>query len=246
MFLVPSTFWEVRKTTSKGKGVFAKKDILPGTVIGDYIGEVIRPKDEVRYEKKHGFYTMYFHKNASIFPNPKEDGVHLINHSCAPNCWMFTYKGHTLYFAIRKIFKGEEITISYLLGPQEDECSPCNDQCKCGSIICSQTMHMPEKRYSAWLEHDKKVTQKTKYERVKIGINLPQLSDYPSTISDSPVYTLLGSQGKKPVSYEDSVLPPQKELRKRIRETGRYIHLKKLHMTVMGISDGVVFTKSSE
>lgn len=245
MFLLDSSYWEVQKTKSKGKGVFAKKDILPGTVIGDYIGTVIYPKDETRFEKKHGFYTMYFHKNASIFPNPKDDGIHLINHACAPNCWMFTYKGHTLYFSIRKIFKGEEITISYLLGPQEDECSPCKDQCKCGSIICSQTMHMPEKRYSAWLKHDEKITKKSKYERVKMGNSLPPLSSYPTSITDDSVYTLLGSQDKKPVSYEDSVLPTQKELRKRIRETGKYIHLKKLQMTVMGISDGVVFSKPS-
>lgn len=245
MFLLPKSYWEVKKTKSKGKGVFAKRDIPPGTVIGDYLGLVIRPKDETSYEKKHGFYTMYFHNNASIFPNPKEAGIHLINHSCAPNCWMFTYKGHTLYFSIRKIFKGEEITISYLLGPQENECSPCKDRCKCGSIICSQTMHMPDKRYSVWLEHDKKVAKMSKYERVKMGKQLPQLSFYPTTISDNPVYTLLGSQEKKPVTYNDSVLPIQKELRERIRESGRFINLKNLQMTVLGISEGVVFSKPS-
>lgn len=245
MFLLPKTHWEVRKAKSKGKGVFAKKDIPAGVVIGDYIGKVIHTDDEENYEKKYGFYCMYFHRNASIFPDPKDDGIHLINHSCAPNSWMYTYKGHTLYFSLRKIFKGEELTISYLIGPQDKECSPCDDICRCGSVVCTQTMHMPEKKYDEWRKYDDRLSKKTKREVVSVGKILPKLKDYPSIIPDDSLYTLFGAQDKKPEVYKDKTLPSQEELRKRIRETGKYIELKNLNLMILGISDGIIISTSS-
>ncbi len=244
MFLLPSSHWEVRGTKHKGKGVFAKKDIEAGTVIGDYIGKVIHPKDEQRFEKKLGFYSMYYHNNATIFPDIKKDGIHVINHSCTPNCWMSTYRGHTLYFSIRKIFKGEELTISYLLGPQDDSCKPCDHQCKCESTVCSQTMHTAQKKFDAWCRHDDKKSMQTKSEPVKMGKTLPMLSSYPKTILDHALYTLFGAQYKKAAVYKDTTPPHRKELRKRIRKTGRRIYFKNLGTTVIGISDGVIFSKS--
>src|SRR5581483_9972728 len=239
MFLIPKDYWKVKKTKKKGLGVFATKDIEAGTVIGDYLGKIIHPDKEDDYEKKHGFYSMYYHTKASIFPNPKSLGIHLINHSCAPNSWMYTYKGHTLYFSIRKIFKGEEITISYLLGPQDTDCAPCTDICKCGSFNCSQTMHMPKKKYEAWISHDEKVDKKTKREKVSLNTKLSPLPDYPKHIQDEKIFTLIGSSQKKPVNYLETKLPSLSEVRKRIRKTGRYAHFEKLNLTLYGVSDNV-------
>lgn len=244
MFLVPRSHWEVQTTKEKGKGVFAKKDLDAGLVIGDYLGTVIHPDKEKAYEKKHGFYSMYYHDNASIFPpNPKEDGVHLLNHSCAPNCWMYTYKGHTLFFTLRKIFKGEELTISYLLGPQDDDCKPCKDQCKCESFNCSYTMHMPEKQYNAWVSYDNKLEKETTMEPVVLNTKLKPLPDYPKTIRDASIYTLIGSSRKKPATYSDAKLPSVSEIRKRIRETGKYLEFEKLAIVVRGVVDDIVFAK---
>ncbi len=238
MFLLPRSYWEVRKTKNKGRGVFSKKDINPGIVIGDYIGKVIRPKEEDNYEKKYGFYSMYYHNNASIFPDPKTEGIHLLNHSCAPNCWMYTYKGHTLFFSIRKIFKGEELTISYLLGPQDKDCNPCTDQCKCESINCTQTMHMPEKRYKAWVDYDEKRMKQTKMQPVKLNVVLPPLQEYPKTLPDSSIYTLIASEQKSAVSYSDKKIPSTLKIRARIRKTGRKIKLNKLNTVIYGVIDG--------
>ncbi len=245
MFLLPHSYWKIQETKKKGKGVFAVKDIEPGVVIGDYLGRVIHPDKEDIYEKKHGFYSMYYHDTASIFPDPKSEGIHLINHSCAPNCWMYTYKGHTLYFSIRKIFIGEEITISYLLGPQDKDCNPCTDQCRCESLNCTQTMHMPEKKYHAWVSHDKKTHKKTKAQKVTINTKLSALSGYPKHIPDEKIYTLLGSQKKKAVDYNDKKLPSVSEVRKRLRKTGRYVHFKKLNITLYGVSDGLFLAKAN-
>src|SRR5579871_5079449 len=125
MFLLSPDYWEIKKTKNKGKGVFAKKNIIAGTIIGDYLGKIIRKDDEEKYEDKYGFYAMYYHGRATIFPEVKQPGIHLINHSCMPNCYMYTYQGHTLYFALRRIFAGEELTVSYLVSPLDDDCSPC-------------------------------------------------------------------------------------------------------------------------
>ena len=242
MFLLPKSYWTVRTTPKKGKGVFALKDIEPGVVIGDYLGKVIKQSEEDIYEKKHGFYSMYYHDNASIFPDPSTEGIHLINHSCAPNCWMYTYKGHTLYFSLRKIFKGEELTISYLLGPQDKDCIPCDDQCFCDSINCSQTMHMPAKKYNAWVAYDNKKEKETKREQVTFNEELQPLVSYPKTIPDHSVYTLMGSQQKKAVTYEDKKLPHIANIRKNIRETGRPLRFPHLNLTVYGVSDTLLLS----
>lgn len=244
MFLLPKNSWEIRTTPKKGRGVFATKDIGPGVIIGDYLGRVIHPKEEENYEKKHGFYSMYYHDNASIFPDPKKPGIHIINHSCAPNCWMYTYKGHTLYFSIRKIFKGEELTISYLLSPQEEDCNPCTDECRCESFNCTKTMHMPEKKYNKWVEHDNKRSEKTKAQRIKRDTDLPLLPDYPKSIPDNSIYTLLGSALKQAVRYSDRRMPSIATIRERIRETGKYMEFTNLDLTIYGVSDGMLISES--
>ena len=42
MCLLKDADWEVKKTKEKGRGVFCKKEIKAGTVIGDYLGKVIK------------------------------------------------------------------------------------------------------------------------------------------------------------------------------------------------------------
>src|SRR5476651_958428 len=110
MFILPPEYLDVRKTEDRGNGVFAKKDIPAGTIIGDYLGKLIREEEEEKYEDEKCFYLMYYSNKASIFPDGKKPGIHLINHSCEPNTYMYTYQGRTLYFALRQIFAGEELT----------------------------------------------------------------------------------------------------------------------------------------
>jgi uncharacterized protein len=149
MILLPDGSWEIKTTEKKGRGIFAAKDITPGTVIGDYIGRVIKTAEEDT-SQKDGLYLMYYHDYASLYPTDiHASGIHLINHSCAPNCWIFTYKGHTLFFTLRKIFAGEELTASYLLSP-DAFCDPCGHTCRCGSAFCTRTMHLPEKQFKKW------------------------------------------------------------------------------------------------
>lgn len=245
MLLLSNDYWEVRTTPKKGRGLFAKKDIPAGTIIGDYIGKVIKTKDEDFYEKDEDLYLMYYHDQASIYPTDlKAAGSHLLNHSCTPNCWMHTYKGHTLFFALRHIFAGEELTISYLLSPLDKTCEPCTHICHCEGIMCYQTMHLPEKKFDAWTSFNDRVENKTKRERVRYGKELPKLPNYPNEIPDHPVYNLFGSVKKPAKPFTDKRLPSVTELRKRIRETGKTLSFPKLNTRILGIEDDRIISET--
>lgn len=183
MFLLPAEFFKIKQTALKGKGVFAANEIPEGTVIGDYIGRVIRTSVENTSEDK-GLYLMYYHDQASIYPlDIKVPGIHLLNHSCSPNCWIYVYRGHTLVFSLRKIKPGEELTISYQFSPNRF-CQPCTHVCKCGIQNCTGSMHLSEEKYIAWSQFNKQQSAKTKRQRVRYGKILPKLSDYPKTIAN--------------------------------------------------------------
>jgi SET domain-containing protein len=179
--LLSNDYWEIRNTKEKGRGLFAKKDIAKGTVIGDYIGKIIHPRDAVVDEEN--FYLIYYHDSAAILPDLEKPGIHLLNHACVPNAWLYTYKGHTLAFALRKISKEEEITIPYLLSPKDDSCNPCPHICKCKDFRCTKTMHLSKDRYNKWRTFNEKWAKKTKRKRVSYGKELSVLATYPKTIS---------------------------------------------------------------
>jgi len=240
MILLDEGLWEMRTSKEKGRGIYAKKDIPAGIVLGDYIGRVIRIKDEEKYETGDHFYLMYYHRAATIYPDPKKPGVHIINHSCTPNTWMHTYRGHTLYFALRRIFAGEELTVSYNLAPLDKDCDPCTHLCHCKSIICSNTMHMTQEKSDRWNEFEEAQAQKTVRESVKINKMLPLLDSYPENIPDHPIYTLFGNPKKEAYRMHDKVLPSKSSIRERIRETGQTIIFPALKIHVLGVTDDLI------
>ena len=151
MFLIPRNFWEIRNTNKKGRGVFANKPIKAKTIIGEYTGQKIKIEEYELEKDKDGLYLMFLNDKYAIYPDLEKDDVHLINHSCNPNCWIFNNKKHIYFFTLRDIKVGEELTISYLL-PPIGNCNPCTHQCYCGSKNCTGTMHQTEKQYEKWQE----------------------------------------------------------------------------------------------
>lgn len=197
MILLNEDSWEVKPTKYKGDGLFAKKEIKPGIVIGDYLGKVLRTAEADIPSEKESFYLMYYHDQASIFPDLTKPGIHLLNHSCMPNCAFFTFHGHILFFTLRKIFAGEELTVNYMLSPQDEFCNPCPHICKCESEFCTGTMHLSEDRYLKWREFQESQAKKTKRKRIAYNKDLPPLTSYPKLIPAYPIYNLLSSP-KKP------------------------------------------------
>lgn len=134
MFLIGKDYWEIRQTKNKGLGVYACKPIAKGTIISDYLGKIVKYSEYDLELDKQGLYLMYYSDEFGIYPDLASPGPHLINHSCEPNCWIYIYQGHTLFYSLREINSGEEITINYLLGPDDKHV------CLCGSENCNGTM----------------------------------------------------------------------------------------------------------
>ena len=190
MFLLKDDYWEIKKTKERGYGVFSKKEIKTGTVISDYLGKIINIAEYDLDDDKNGLYLMYFTDQASIYPDLTKPGPHLINHSCTPNCWIYIYHGHTLFFALKKIKPGEELTISYLLSPKDKTCDPCKHDCKCGSKFCTGTMHLTKNKYTLWRKFQDKEKKKTKIAKFTFDKNLPKLKFYPKIIYPPPTAIL--------------------------------------------------------
>ena len=242
MFLLTPDYYQIKDVHKKGRGVFALKEIPAGMIIGDYLGLIIKDEKIDALEKKHGnaCYAMdYSDNDLSIFPlNIKAAGVHLINHSCAPNSDTYFYYGHTLFFTLRRILPGEEITIDYSFDPDNGDKKDLLHACFCGSSFCRGTMYTSDaklRRYGAFCRQE---TKKQKFKLLKAGEVLLPLEKYPKEIKDNNIFNLFADREATPISYDDKKMPPVSELRKRLRATGRRLNFKNLGLKVIAIADG--------
>ena len=112
---------------------------------------------------------MYFTDQASIYPNLTKPGPHLLNHSCKPNCWVYIYHGHTLFFALRKIKRDEELTISYLLSLKMRRVILAIITRKCESKFCTGTMHLSKINIKDGKSFKMKRRKKTKITKFVFG-----------------------------------------------------------------------------
>ncbi|CAN5292784.1 SET domain-containing protein-lysine N-methyltransferase [soil metagenome] len=181
MIFLSKDSYQVRNTEEKGRGLFATKKIKAGIIVGDYLGKIIKTKDYDFSKDKDGVYLMYYSDYASICPSDlNSTDLHLINHSCNPNCFMQTYKGHTLFITLRKISANEELTVSYKFAPRSKLDDPCPHMCKCGFEKCTGTMHLTEKEYIKWRKFSEKEYRKYKLPKIKYGEELAPLKKYPN------------------------------------------------------------------
>ncbi len=236
MFLINSSYYRIKETKRKGRGVFAMADIEPGAVIGDYLGVVMLTENAVKTEPM-GTYYMELTKSHSVLADKDADGIHIINHSCQPNCASEDFKGHTLYVSIRKIFKGEELTVNYNFGPPDiHTCSPCRHTCHCGSKFCSGSMHTSSEKDSVIMQdysmHSK--TFENKISKLE-GKMLPPLSGYPKKLPDDSFFDLFGNDKQSPTVLNSPITPSIKKMRETIRSSGRIIALPKIGLLVYGV-----------
>lgn len=247
MMLIPKSDYRITSAGRRGRGVFARRDIAAGTVLGDYLGTIIKPDSNDENEK--GMYDMRGGKKYDLLGDPKKEGVHLINHSCTNNCDAYPYRGHILYVAIRKIFNGEEITADYGLGAAAEKNISCSQHaCHCGSKFCTGTIHADEKHHDAWFEAWEKLVKRNSGKLsgklpAKYGDELKPLPAYPSVINtDDPIIypRVFGSEKKPALPYPDAIIPRTAELRKRIASTGRRLLFPKLHFLVYGIRNHTI------
>ena len=123
---------EVRNIPGKGRGVFATKDIEPGTALAVFCGPIIICDDALALPPSA--------VNHAIQCGPKSFVWSLgylaecFNHSCSPNCGI---RNLTEIFAVDRILAGTECVWDYRLS--ENSTWELKN-CICGSLDCAGTV----------------------------------------------------------------------------------------------------------
>lgn len=229
---------EVRRTEKRGRGVFAKAEIEPGSLIGDYLGIVTKPDEGSPYVHD-AVYDMWYSEKADIHPDPAEEGIHLLNASCEPNCAMASIGRHTVIFALRQIFPNEELAYDYFLGDQDEDCDSGTDNCHCGSEFCRGTMYSNPAAYKKWDDYLVEILKNEPEEPpVPYGEKLPTLDHYPENIEDDPIYPLFGTHVHPPLPCDASLFCDLTAIREKMRSTGKKLSFPTLNVVIEGIMYG--------
>ena len=119
---------EVRSAGEKGKGVFALKDFKKNELIlRKKQGRIVKKEELPKLSGDDGDHTTEVKPGYyEVMPSPER----YINHSCNPNA----YCKKRIYYALKNIKKGEEITTDYRIGTRDKWVLDC----KCGSKNCSK------------------------------------------------------------------------------------------------------------
>uniref|UniRef100_A0A3P8VA43 SET domain-containing protein n=1 Tax=Cynoglossus semilaevis TaxID=244447 RepID=A0A3P8VA43_CYNSE len=117
-------------------------NIEAGEMVIEYAGIVIRSvltdKREKYYDGKGiGCYMFRIDDFDVVDATMHGNAARFINHSCEPNCYsrVINVEGrkHIVIFALRKIYRGEELTYDYKF-PIEDASNKLG--CNCGARRC--------------------------------------------------------------------------------------------------------------
>lgn len=140
-------FIRTGKSRIEGVGVFAKRRIPRGTRIIEYLGAHV-PIQELYHLLEEGkpprTYVMALDDTTAIDGARGGNDARYFNHSCDPNCEPYIFDGRVYIYAMREIFRGEELTFDYRLGPADRSAPPTNDtagyRCNCGAVHCRGTL----------------------------------------------------------------------------------------------------------
>ncbi|CAL8286715.1 unnamed protein product [Merluccius merluccius] len=137
----------VYRSAIHGRGLFCKRNIEAGEMVIEYAGNVIRSvltdKREKYYDGKGiGCYMFRIDDFDVVDATMHGNAARFINHSCEPNCYsrVINVEGqkHIVIFALRKIYRGEELTYDYKF-PIEDASNKLG--CNCGARRCRRFLN---------------------------------------------------------------------------------------------------------
>ena len=126
----------VAKSAIHGRGCFATTSFKRRRKIAEYTGEKITNAEAERRGHRRVLRISGLDNRWSIDGSRGGNGTHYINHSCRPNSFMQTIRGHLLVLALRDIKAGEEITIDYEYTLHSDR-----KRCTCNVPGCRGTIN---------------------------------------------------------------------------------------------------------
>lgn len=121
----------VKESPINGKGCFAAFHFPRWRKIAPYAGERISNAEAKRRAGRRILRICGIDNRWSIDGSRGGNGTHYINHSCTPNAFTRTLHGQLIFFALRNIQPGDEITIDY-----EQTLHPDSKRCYCGAATC--------------------------------------------------------------------------------------------------------------
>ena len=127
-----SDILEVKKSWIYGKGCFARVPFPKRRKIAAYEGELLQGKRRIDARARSQRIGKIIWLNDELAIDGAVGGTETayINHSCDPNAYMRAVPGNkVVFFALRDIKKGEEITIDYR-DPEHPQ------TCRCGARKC--------------------------------------------------------------------------------------------------------------
>ncbi|KAG4075690.1 hypothetical protein HA402_003515 [Bradysia odoriphaga] len=129
--------FKLKHLGDKGFGLIAETAIRSGTMVVEYVGELVT---EAEYQSRRkskqtqNLYFMKYGKGLYIDAEKKGNMSRFINHSCEPNCEprVIQVKGiqRIGLIAIKAINKGEELTFNYKFNDQTQKCYCGEPQCR--------------------------------------------------------------------------------------------------------------------
>ncbi len=126
----------VEKSPINGKGCFATSHFGRWRKIAAYEGEKISNAEARRRAGRRVLRICGIDHRWSIDGSRRGNGTHYINHSCTPNAFTRTLYGQLIFFALRDIQPGDEITIDYY-----QTLHPDSKRCYCGAATCRGTIN---------------------------------------------------------------------------------------------------------
>jgi len=132
---------EARRSKIDGTGCFATVPFRQRRKIAELTGErVSRVEAARRMRGKERLHICAINSYWGIDSSVGGNAAQFINHSCQPNSFVRIMHGHIIFFALRDIKAGEEITLDYI------ESYHSNDKrCACGAPGCRGTINLIEK-----------------------------------------------------------------------------------------------------
>ncbi|HEV7396600.1 MAG TPA: SET domain-containing protein-lysine N-methyltransferase [Pyrinomonadaceae bacterium] len=121
----------IRQSPINGKGCFATLPFARWRKIAPYAGERITNAEARRRAGRRFLRICGIDNRWSLDGSRGGNGTHYINHCCTPNAFTRTLYGQLIFFALRDIKPGDEITIDY-----ESTLHSDTKRCFCGAPNC--------------------------------------------------------------------------------------------------------------
>lgn len=126
---------EVRRSRIHGYGVYACQGIPANRKVIEYTGERINRREAKKRDNQKLTYLFAVDDYWTLDGSVRGSGAEIINHSCEPNLVSRVMKGHVIYMSLRRIRRGEELTVDYNFSKKGDV-----TRCQCGALRCRGTI----------------------------------------------------------------------------------------------------------